>query len=470
MNSPLLKRDMDHLWHPCSQMKDYESFPPLEVVGADGPYIHLADGHKLIDAQSSWWCKSLGHGHPRLRAALKAQADRYEHIISANTAQEPSAALAEKLGSLVPGLSHVFFAGDGSTAVDLAAKLALHAQRLRGQPQRCRFAALANGYHGESGISLGLSDLGLYREAYAALLPTPAYLQPLPYRRGMESSIAAASRTTKLTGLRDRAGFPEKKEDEWLDASEAWPSIERQLQGLEPELCAIVFEPVLQGAGGMRLYSPDLLRRLAAWAKTHGVYLLADEILTGFHRTGPVLACEHAGVQADLVCLSKGLTAGWLPLSATLISDDLYRLFYADYGQGRDFLHSNTFAGNALGCAVALEALRIYEDEKIGECVAATAPVMRDLFFEMVEASGVLENVRHLGMMVAADLKPEAAASLPRAGYAVYREAVRRGALWRNLGSTLYWLPPLNIEVEVLVKLRDIGLESLHAVFAGSGF
>jgi adenosylmethionine---8-amino-7-oxononanoate aminotransferase len=441
-------------------MKDYESFPPLPIAGAEGAYLHLEDGTRLFDASSSWWCKTLGHGHPRLRAALTAQAQNYEHVIAAHTAQAPSAALAEKLAGLAPGLSHVFFGGDGSTAVEITAKLALHAMRIRGESRRTRFASLANGYHGESGFSLGLSDLGMYREPYASSLITPIFLGPLPYVTG---DVAALWDRSEEPGLR-------KEKSDW------WGAIESQLSAVADTLCAIVFEPVLQGAGGMRFYDPELLRRLRAFADAHGIYLIADEILTGFHRTGKRLACEHAGVVADMVCLSKGLTGGWLPLSSTLIRDDIYNLFYGDYGQGRDFLHSNTYAGNALACAVALEALQVYADEGIAARVDANGPLLAQAFREMAEATGVLRDVRHLGMVVAGDLVPahsqgdrgvsRGISTWPvRAGWAVYREAVKHGILWRPLGSTLYWLPPLNTEPRDLRSLRDGCITTLRAVF-----
>jgi len=419
-------------------MKDYETFPPLAVTGAGGPYLFLDNGQTLIDVCSSWWCKSLGHGHPRLRAALHRQTDRFEHVILANTTQEPAVALAEALGRFVPGLSHVFFGGDGSTAVEIAAKLALQGQRIRGQERRTRFASLRNGYHGEGGLSLALSDLGIYREPFAEVLPIPEILGPLPYRTGPEDA-------------------------KWMDAEAEWPALSAQLDAVGDTLCAIAFEPLLQGAGGMRVYSPDLLRRLRAWATANGVWLIADEIMTGFYRTGTRLACEQAGIIPDLVCLSKGLTAGWLPLSATLIHDDIYRLFYADYGQGRDFLHSNTFAGNALACAVALEALKVYEEEGIARKVAADGPRLLHAFREMADGSGKLKNIRHLGFLVAADLDLPDEPRFARAGLAVYREAIKQGALWRNLGSTLYWLPPLNCPAELFPKLRDMGLAALKA-------
>jgi adenosylmethionine---8-amino-7-oxononanoate aminotransferase len=421
-------------------MKDYESFPPLPIAGAEGPYLLLQDGRRLIDTCSSWWCKSLGHGHPRLRAALVRQAHAYEHVILANTSQEPAVALAERLAQMAPNLNRVFFGGDGSTAVEIATKLALHAQRVKGQSQRTGFAALQNGYHGEGGLSLGLSDLGLYREPYHIILPSVTQITGLPYR----------------TGPGDVA---------WMDASIEWSGIEAQLNAQAETLCAVFVEPVLQGAGGMRLYSPDLLRRLRAWTSAHGVYLIADEILTGFHRTGPELACQHAGITPDLLCLSKGLTAGWLPLSATLIHEDIYQLFYHDYGQGRDFLHSNTFAGNALACAVALEALQVYADENISQQVTQNAPRLHQAFAEMAEATGRLKNIRQLGMMVAADLDLPQEPRFARAGLAVFKAAITRGALWRPLGNTLYWLPPLNSPPEIGETLRDIGIAALRETF-----
>lgn len=446
-------------------MKDYEVFPPLPLVGAAGAFVHLEDGRRLFDASSSWWCKSLGHGHARLRAALMAQAQNYEHVIAAHTAQAPSAVLAEKLAGLAPGLSHVFFGGDGSTAIEIAAKLALHAMRIRGETSRTRFASLSNGYHGESGFSLGLSDLGLYREPYADALIKPTFLKPLPYVAG----DAAASWNIGLekTGL--------KKEKTENAKTSWWEFIENQLEAVAPQLCAIFFEPVLQGAGGMQVYDPELLRRLRRFADKHGIYLVADEILTGFYRTGKRLACEHAGITADMVCLSKGLTAGWLPLSATLIHDEIYKLFYADYGQGRDFLHSNTYAGNALACAVALEALQVYEDEGIAARVAENGAVLAQCFYEMAEATRLVHGVRHLGMMAAGELSLEKQAEEkpgralpPRAGWAVYREAVNHGILWRPLGKTLYWLPPLNTEAHDLRSLRDGCIATLRAVFGQS--
>jgi adenosylmethionine-8-amino-7-oxononanoate aminotransferase len=441
----LIARDLRHVWHPCSQMKDYEAFPPVEVVGAQGSRILLRDGSTVIDAVSSWWCKTLGHGHSRLRAALGRQADRFEPVIGANTANEVLVGLSERLAALCPPLDKVFYAGDGSSAVEIALKMALHAQRLRGHPARTKFLALENGYHGESGLSLAVSDLGLYRAPYAAVLPDPVIIRGVPY----------------VTGPADPA---------WNDCAAQWPAVERALDAHRDEAAALILEPVLQGAGGMRVYSPDLLRRLREWTSRHGVLLVVDEIMTGFWRTGKMLAVDHAGIAPDLMCLSKGLTAGWMPFSATLAHPDLYDLFYADYGQGRDFLHSNTYSGHALGAAVAREALALYDEPGFADEVASLAAGLSARWSQVATATGALRNARGLGGLVAAELALPADRAGARAGYRVFREAVARGALLRPLGNTVYWLPPLNTPAGDLDRLAEVTAEALRAVKRDMGW
>ncbi|HLU69973.1 MAG TPA: adenosylmethionine--8-amino-7-oxononanoate transaminase [Fibrobacteria bacterium] len=446
----VVTRDLRHVWHPCSQMKDYETFPPVEIVGASGSLLHTRNGGTLIDATSSWWCKTLGHGHPRLREALVRQAARFEHVIGANTASETLVGLSEQLAGLCPPLDKVFYAGDGSSAVEIALKMSLHAQRIRGQEGRTRFLSLENGYHGESGLSLAVSDLGLYRAPYAEVLPEPVILRGLPY----------------VSGPADPA---------WNDAGAVWPALEQALAAHADTAAALIVEPVLQGAGGMRVYSPDLLRRLRAWTTRHGVLFVVDEIMTGFWRTGKMLAVDHAGIAPDLMCLSKGLTGGWLPFAATLVHPSVYDLFYADYGQGRDFLHSNTYAGNALGAAVAREALSLYAAPGFGEEVAALSAALTARWEQVATATGALRGTRAVGGLVAADLAvdregaPRAGTPL-RAGRAVFREAVARGALLRPLGDTLYWLPPLNTPVDELDRLAEVTAAAIRAARERQGW
>ena len=441
----LVARDLRHVWHPCSQMKDYESFPPVAVAGARGSRLLLRDGSTLIDATSSWWCKTLGHGHPRLRAALLEQAAGYEHVIGANTVCAPLVDLSERLAALCPPLDKVFYGGDGSTAVEIALKMALHAQRILGRTRRTRFIALENGYHGESGLALAVSDLGLYRAPYADVLPEPVILRGLPYVTGPEDPM-------------------------WADCGAAWPALERALEEHAETAAALIVEPVLQGAGGMRVFSPDLLRRLRDWTRRRGVFFVADEILTGFWRTGAMLAVHHADVAPDLLCLSKGLTGGWLPFSATLVHPDVHGLFHADYGTGRDFLHSNTYSGNALGASVARAALAVYSEPGFGASVADFSARLRAAFARVEAASGALENIRAVGGMVAADLRLPAALRSARVGFEVFREAVPRGALLRPLGNTLYWLPPLNTPEEDLHVLERVTVDALTAARARMGW
>ncbi len=420
-------------------MQDYSSFPPLEIIGAKGSNLHLKGGNHIIDAVSSWWCKSLGHGHPRLKQALLQQSEKFEHVLLANTTNQTIEELSARLAKLSPGLDKVFYASDGSMAVEIAVKMSLQAQKQRGQIQRTKFMALENGYHGESLMALSLSDLGLYKNPYAELLTEVFFLKGIPY----------------VTSPADPL---------WTDCSLFWPALEKQLDVQKENLCAIVIEPLLQGAGGMLIYSADFLRRLRKWTKAHHVYLIADEILTGLGRTGKALACEHAGIQPDFICLSKSLTAGWLPLSAVLTSTLTYNLFYGDYTSGTAFLHSNTFAGNALAAAVALETLKIYTEENLFAQVEGNQSFLHSQMELVGSATGHLKNIRYLGALVAADLAVPGEKAQARIGYQVYQAAIRRGALLRPLGNTIYWLLPLNVESNVIEKLRDITIAAIQEV------
>jgi adenosylmethionine-8-amino-7-oxononanoate aminotransferase len=449
----LIARDLQVHWHPCGQQRDFQVFPPLAVVSASGCRLRLDDGREILDAISSWWCKSLGHGHPRLRAALLAQAERFEHVIIANATSAPLVQLCERLCAAANGLgpgvwgaaapvpaaagggsghfSKVFFADSGSTAVEVALKMALQAQAQSGRAGRTRFAAFAHGYHGETIGALSVGDCGLYKDTFAPLLFPCTQLGPLPQRSGPE-------------------------DPRWLDASAEWPAIERQLAPLAGSLAAIIYEPLLQGAGGMRLHSPDLLVRLRRWADAHQVLLIADEILSGWGRCGTMLSSHLAGMPGapaggaalpDIAVISKGLTGGFLPQAAVLTTAAIHKAFDAEWGAGRAFLHSSTYAGNALAVAVANAALEVYAAEGVLEGVAAQGPLLRQGLAELARSRPYLGAVRGVGMMAAVDLRAAGGGPLPvheRTGWRIFRRAVERGALLRPLGDTLYLLPPLN--------------------------
>ncbi|HYE06094.1 MAG TPA: adenosylmethionine--8-amino-7-oxononanoate transaminase [Planctomycetota bacterium] len=458
----LVDRDREAFWHPCGQQRDYIAFPPLEIVGARGSWLHLSDGDRVLDAISSWWCKSLGHGHPRLSAALKAQADAFEHVIAANTTSSGVVRLCERLIAMANGeppaawgatappgrrpgrFVRVFLADNGSTAVEVALKMALQAQAQGGRARRTRFAALANGYHGETAGALSVGDCGIYKDTFAPMLFPCAMLGPLPYRAGPHDA-------------------------RWDDAAQEWPAIERALAPLADTLAAIVYEPVLQGAGGMRLYSPDLLRRLRRWADAHDVLLIADEIAAGMGRLGAMLAGSLAGVDADLVVLSKGLTGGYLPLSAVVVTDAVYAAFDGEWSSGRAFLHSNTWCANALAVAVANAALDVYADEDVLGNVARVGPRLRLGLDDLARSRPHLREVRGCGMMAAADLRRADGSAPPRearTGWRAFREAVARGVLLRPLGDTLYLVPPLNASADEVERMIVVLGESADAAMA----
>ncbi len=413
VSSDIAARDLEVFWHPCSQMRDYRDFPPLEIVGARGTRLQLADGRQVLDAIASWWCKSLGHGHPRLIAALTAQAEKFEHVITANTTSEPLVRFCERILAIAnrgqPGhFGKVFLADNGSTAVEIALKMALQAQAQRGAPGRTRFAAFENGYHGETVGALSVGDLDLYAAPYRPLCFPVERLTGLPYR----------------VGPHDPA---------WLDASREWPAIEAAL---------------------------DVQ------------YLIADEIAAGMGRLGAMLASHLVdGALPDFAVMSKGLTAGVLPLSAVLTTDAIYALFDADYRDGRAFLHSNTFTGNALALAVANAVLDVFADDDVLGRVRETAPRLRAALEGITAERPHFGEVRACGMVAAVDLRARDGAPLDprrRTGYAVYREAVARGALLRPLGDTMYLFPPLTVTPAEIDEMVGILRTSADAICSAS--
>lgn len=437
----LVELDLRHFWHPCTQMKDCEQAPPLPVDSAQGPYIVLKDGRRLIDGVSSWWCKSLGHGHPRVKKAFLKQIDKFEHVIMANCCADSVANLCERLSKLCPPLDKVFLSENGSVAVEIAMKMSLQYHAQTGNPQRRQFAALENGYHGETILTLAAGDCSLYANPFKHLLHGVPKLGPIEYLGGNELKPW------------------NRMEDE------DWTPIETELDSMSETLAAILFEPVLQGAGGMRIYSPDLLRRLKFWAERRGIHLIADEIMTGFGRTGRMLACEHAGIAPDFLVLSKGMTSGFAPLAATLTSQKVYDAFYADYSTGRAFMHSTTYSGYAPAAAAAVEVMRIFEDTKLADMVQRRSHGLRRRMERISEETGALANLRAIGFMAAADIvNPSTGEPFPkseRTGCKFYRKALEHGALLRPLGDTIYFLPPLNAEEAVLDSLAEIALKSL---------
>jgi len=428
----LQEKSLKHIWYPCSQMKDYEEFRPLVIKAAKGSYIELADGKKLLDAISSWWCKSLGHNHPRLKKAIIDQIEKFEHVILANTTHELIVNLSEELATLMPKLSKVFYAGDGSCAIEIAMKMSLHSRYINGDVKRNRFITLKDSYHGETIGALSVSDIGLYKKPYNTMLFQPHIIDMIPYVHSIYDPL-------------------------WNDCSEKWDMLEKSLETYIDSTTALIVEPIVQGAGGMKIYSKDFLNRLAKWANKHNIHLIADEIMTGIGRTGKMLACQHAEIIPDFICLAKGLTSGWMPFSAVLTTDDIYNKFYDDFSSGKAFLHSHTYSGNALGVAVALETLNIIKEERLH--TRDINQIMLKNMYEIKDKTGRLKNVRGIGGIVAADLITNN--KTPRLGYLIYQAAIKAGILLRPLGNTIYWLPPLNITDKEIEELKNKTMQVL---------
>lgn len=428
-----IRRDLNHIWHPCSQMKDFEKFPPFIVHRAKGSYLYTDKG-PVIDAISSWWCKSLGHGHPAVIEAIEEQLHCFEHVISANTTHPKLIELGEKLAEITHK-QHVLFASDGSSSVEIALKIARQAKQLQGNPKQNKIIALANGYHGETLGALSITDVSAFKATYADLTLPAYFLNPIPYVNSASSPL-------------------------WSDCTAAWPAVLSQLEAHKETTAAIIVEPIIQGAGNMRCYSADFLFRLAQFAKENAIYLIADEIMTGMGRTGKWLASHHAHIEPDIICLSKGLTSGTIPFSCTLVDNALYELFYDDYETQKAFLHSHTFSGNALGVSAALATIHTISAENLLEKSVQLGQLMHRLFQEIASESKLLTNIRTIGAIVAADFTPNAPKG--RLGFLVAQEALALGALLRPIGNTLYWMPPLNTDEETIHQLAEITLQSIQ--------
>ncbi len=421
--------DKARVWHPYTPMDRYRTeVDPIVVDRAEGPWLWDVDGSRLIDANSSWWVASLGHNHPRLVAALKAQADRNCHSALAGMTHEPAAELAERLCAVAPnGLEHVFYSDDGSTAVEVGLKVALQYWAQNGSPERKHFVALQGAFHGET---LGVTSIGgveVFRAPFQGAVLQNFFVPTPSQAGGLEPAVNA------LRGVLDAHGH---------------------------EIAAMVVEPVVQGASGMQMYDPAYLREARALCDRHEVFLVADEVFTGYGRTGPMWAVEHAGVLPDVLCTAKGFSGGMLPMAATLVTPRLFDGFLGE--ADRAFYYGHSFCGNPLGSAVALEVLSVYEEERILERAKPKAERIAQAFAEM-EALPSVARTRCRGMIGVLDLGGDEG-YLARAGWRVYDEARQRGAYLRPMGNCVYVAPPLNIPDAVLDELLGIVRSSVEAV------
>ncbi len=442
-------RDLAVLWHPCTQMREHpDTLPLLPIARGDGAWLVDHDGRRYLDAVSSWWTNLFGHAEPRIAGAIARQAGTLEQVMLAGFSHAPAVELAELLLARAPRqagrapLAKVFYADNGSAGVEVALKMAFHWFHNRGEHRRTRFIALENGYHGETLGALAVGDIPLYRRVYAPLL-AEAVFAPSP-----DAYLAAPGETPAHC------------------AERAASALRELLERHAGEICALILEPRVQCAGGMRMHDPVYLRRARELCDAHGVFLIADEIAVGFGRTGTLFACEQAGIQPDLLCLSKGLTGGFLPLAAVLATQALYDGFLDD-SREKAFLHSHSYTGNPLACAAALRTLAIFDEDDVLARNRGTAARMAALAAPLAAHPQVAE-VRQAGMIVAFELARQGDKRTPfdpgeRIGLRAYRAALDQGVVLRPLGDVLYWMPPYCIDEAQLALLATATRHAIDA-------
>ncbi|MDP1596253.1 MAG: adenosylmethionine--8-amino-7-oxononanoate transaminase [Methylotenera sp.] len=412
-NQSLLNRSLKSVWHPCTQMKQHESYPLIPIQRGDGVWLYDAEGKRYLDAVSSWWVNLFGHNNPRIKEAIKQQLDTLEHVMLAGFTHEPVVELSEKLGKLT-GLGHAFYASDGASATEIALKMSFHYWRNSGKSNKTKFISLQNSYHGETLGALGVTDVAIFKDTYAPLLMQSAQMPSPDFR------LSEAGESAETFALR---------------CAEA---LEFYVSEHHHELAAFIIEPLVQCAAGMGMYPPAYLRRAREICTKYDVHLIADEIAVGFGRTGTMFACEQGEILPDFICLSKGITGGYLPLSAVLMTDKVYQAFYDD-STAKSFLHSHSYTGNPLACSAALATLAIFEsDHSLHKNLEKSAFIVNQM---QVLTHLPVKYLRHQGMIFAFDVVTQN----PQFSKLAYQVALRRGLLLRPIGNTIYFMPPYTI-------------------------
>ena len=432
-NSSLLSRSVRAVWHPCTQMKVHETLPLVPLARGAGVWLYDFDGRRYLDAISSWWVNVFGHANPTINAAIIDQLGRLEHAILAGCTHEPVVRLSERLAAQAPGaLGHCFFGSDGASATEIALKMSFHYWRNAGEPRKSAFVSLAQSYHGETIGALSVTDVALFKDTYAPLLRASVQV-PSP-----DSRTCPAHRDVEA------------------HAQACADALEAHLAAHHERTAAFIVEPLVQGACGMGMYPPSYLRRAREICTRHRVLLIADEIMTGFGRTGTLFACEQAGIAPDLLCLSKAITGGYLPLSVVMTTDAVFEAFYDD-DLTRGFLHSHSYTGNALACRAALATLDIFERDDVIAANREKADRFTALAHGLAQHPCV-RDFRHRGMIWAFDV----ATDNPRFARELYAHALERELLLRPIGNTIYFMPPYVIEESEWRMLIERTLECIE--------
>lgn len=446
-NAAIAARDLAVVWHPCTQMKDHERLPMIPIARGSGVWLYDFDGHRYLDGISSWWVNLFGHANLRINSAVREQLDRLEHVMLAGFTHEPVLELSECLVRLLPaGLTRCFYADNGSAAVEVAVKMSFHYWQNRGRGRKRRFITLSNSYHGETLGALAVGDVELYKKVYQPLL-MDVITVPSPDCHQREPGTDWEAHSRRM-----------------------FAAMEQALAEHADEVAAVIVEPLVQCAGSMRMYHPVYLSLLREACDRHDVLLIADEIAVGFGRSGTMFACEQAGIRPDLICLSKGLTGGYLPLSVVVTTEEVYQAFYDDYLRLNAFLHSHSYTGNPLACAAALATLAIFAEDDV---IARN----RGLADRMTQATAELSNhphvaeVRQTGMILAIETVKDKSSGerhdwRERRGLRAYEYALSQGALLRPIGNVIYLMPPYVIEPEQIDWLAGVALGAVDAACA----
>lgn len=432
------KEDLNYIWHPCSQMKDYEQLPPIIIDHAKGINLYDIEGKCYKDVVSSWWCNLLGHCNSDISNALKKQADKLEHVIFANFSHKGIIELSMRLSKLLPkGLEKFNFSDNGSSAIEMAMKMSFQYYQQTGKPSKKRFMALTDGYHGETIGALSIGACDLYSKIYKPILLDAIHIQApdcyhCPFNKNRDNCLC-----------------------------ECFEYAQKSFEKYACDVCAILVEPLLQGSAGMKIYPPLYLKKLRQLCDKYDVHLIADEIATGFYRTGKMFASNHADITPDIMCLSKGLTGGYMPFSVVCTTNKIYEAFYDDYIKHKAFMHSHTYSGNPLGASCALAVLDILKTGKIQKYLEEVTPYFNKIIKEKFLNLDKVGEVRSIGLINAIELVKDKTKKIHfdsklRLGYQIYKKALKKGVLLRPLGDVIYFNPPLIIEKDDMDFVTDV--------------
>ena len=446
-NSNWIEKDLKYVWHPDTQMKQYEgeNYKPTLIERGEGIYVYDAEGKKYIDAVSSWWVNTLGHSVKRLNNVLTEQANQIEHILLADFTHQPAIELAERLIKLAgKPFSKVFYSDDGSTANEVAIKMAYQYWYQKGKPEKKYFVSMTDSYHGDTLGTVSVGGIDIYKKIFNPLVfETLKVCAPYCYRCPKNCT-------------RNNCNF------------ECFQEVENLFKEKHNEIAAIIVEPLVQGAAGMRIYPVEYLKKLRTLCDKYDILLIDDEVAMAFGRTGKYFAFEHAQIKPDIFCVAKGITAGYVPLAATITTDKIYNAFYDDFSKLKTFYHGHSFTGNPIACAIANETLKIMEEENIIESLKDKSEFLKASMQKFKDLKHV-GDIRHIGLLGAIELVQDKETKEPynfaeRIGHKVFLEAMKRGAILRPIGNIIYFLPPLIITKEEIEILTQIAYNSIKTV------